>query len=611
MSISIPGSVSSLSASVFSGCNKLYNVTIEDGVNVINTNAFRDCIGLKTINIPKTVSLIEVNSFYDCTNLESINIDKDNPTYKSNEGVVLSKNGTVLIMGPPGKNYNNYTIPNTVKTIGYNAFRGCDKMTSINIPEGVETINGMAFSECNSLTTVTIPSTVTYIVAGLFCMCSNLKSIKVDSGNDKYSSNDGVLFNKAQTSLHQFPCGKNSDGYIIPNTVTSIGTNAFRGCHKLTNVTISTKITNIWSFAFMDTGLKTVTIPLSVTFIGNSPFADCVNLTSIKVSPNNNNFTSIDGVLFDKKNTTLIQYPAGKNGDHYSIPDSVRKINYLSFGSCNLKSITIPKSVKSIESYAFNGCQNLESVTYLGTSNPLNGTNFFYNCDSFEFICIPKDYTNTSFCGRTDIAYSDDCTELIEKENECYEVIPVNKTWVLQPKGEALLWINQSDNCVEYECYNESGNIARNKCDKNFLCMESGCVNKDEMYEGNVYVVIIQIDVSNIIFIDLNGINEIIVNISEVDIDKKQIAVEYNDDGTLSEIILFVDDESTARKIEKSISDEETSVPLLRNATVRVEVNERELSVVSLSRRYFTQNNLLLSLLFQLFLSIFLHFTLF
>ena len=173
------------------------------------------------------------------------------------------------------------------------------------------------------------------------------------------------------------------------------------------------------------------------------------------------------------------------------------------------------------------------------------------------------------------------------------------------------MWINQSDNCVEYECYNDSGNIARRKCDKDSLCMESGCVSKEGMYEGNVYVVIIQTEVANNTFMDFKVISEIIVNITEVDNDKMHIAVEYNDDGSISKIFLLVDDETTARRIEKSISDEEKSIPLLRNATVRVEVKERELSISS-SKRYFTPINLLLSLIFQLFLlSFFLRFTLF
>ena len=466
---------------------------------------------IKTIAIPESVSLLQQGSFYGCNNLDSINIDTANPTYESIDGVVLSKNGTILFICPPGKS-GAYSIPDSVTTINGHAFYGCNKLTSVNITEGVETINSMAFSECSSLTNVTLPSTVKSVSGGPFCLCSNLEAIFVDSNNSKFTSDDGVLYSKGKTSLIQFPNGKSGDNYTIPDRVTGFAISSFRGCHKLTNITITSHITSIASFAFMDTGLKNVTISSSVTSIGNGPFADCTNLTSINVDFDNNNFSSIDGVLFDKNGTTLIQFPAGKIVDHYSVPDSVETVGYLSFGKSNIKSLTLLNNIKTIETRAFDGCKNMKSLSYLGTSAPSYGQNPFLNCDSLEFICTPENYLDHSFCGRTSVAYSEECTELEMKENKCNEVVPKNGTWVVQHKGEAFLWEEQTDECVEYKCENGTGNVAKNKCDQDsaYVCMNGECVKNDTIYERNTYVLIIEIDASENIYIDTNVSGETI-----------------------------------------------------------------------------------------------------
>ena len=167
-------------------------------------------------------------------------------------------------------------------------------------------------------------------------------------------------------------------GVTIGNSVTGIGTKAFRGCYSLTNVTIPESVTIIGDYAFDGcSSLKSVTIPDSVTSIGASPFRNCKSLTSIEVGKGNPQYSSKNGVLFNKNKTALIQFPNAKSSD-YIIPDSVTRIKDGAFSSClGLTSVTIPDSVTTIESWAFAACSSLKSITFQGNAPSSFGFNVF------------------------------------------------------------------------------------------------------------------------------------------------------------------------------------------------------------------------------------------
>ena len=196
--------------------------------------------------------------------MASISVDENNENYSSDNGILFNKDKTILVQYPSAKDITAYEIPESVTTIGDGAFDCCTSLASVTIPDSVTSIGNYAFYECTSLASITIPNSVTSIGRGAFEDCASLASISVDENNENYSSDDGILFNKDKTILVQYPSGKTTSTYSIPNSVTSIGNYAFYGCTNLTSVTIPNSVTSIGDCAFEGcTSLASITIPNS------------------------------------------------------------------------------------------------------------------------------------------------------------------------------------------------------------------------------------------------------------------------------------------------------------------------------------------------------------
>lgn len=376
-----------------------FNGTSNYPVTSVASLAFTGSSVLTSVTVPSSVTSIGSLAFGRCTKLTSISVDNFNPTYSSIGGVLFDKNKTTLIQYPAGVS-GSYSIPSSVVTLASAAFYYCDKMTSITfassvtsiefdaffyckgltsitIPSNIASIGAYAFEYCSNIATVTIsdgvtnigtyafqycsglvsvqiPASVTTIGQGAFGGCTKLISINVDALNSTYSSANGILFNEDKTTLIQYPAGV-PGVYSVPSTVSSIVSAAFDG----------------------SSGLTSITIPAGVTAIGQKAFRKCVKLSSLAVDPLNSNYSSVGAVLFDKGQTTLIQFPG--TAGHYSIPQGVTTIGPAAFeGSSLLTSVTISTGISSIGSSSFANCSGLTSVTIPSSVTNIGAYAFIY-----------------------------------------------------------------------------------------------------------------------------------------------------------------------------------------------------------------------------------------
>ena len=444
-SVTIGNSVTTIERYAFEGCKSLTNVTIPNSVTTIGSNAFYDCTSLASVTIGNSVTSIEYNAFYNCNSLESIKVESGNTKYDSRENcnAIIETETNTLITG-----CKNTVIPNSVTTIGSNAFYDCTSLTSVTIPNSVTTIGNNAFSGCINLESITIPGSVTTIGNCVFSYCTSLESIKVESGNTKYDSRgncNAIIETETNTLI------ASCNNTIIPNSVTTIGDGAFSGS-SLTSITIPNSVTTIGDGAFSGSGLTSITIPNSVTTIGERAFINCSSLASVTI-PNSvttigsyafSDCSSLASVTIPNSVTTIgylafyycsrlkvvynnsslnitagssdhgyVAYYAGaviRNGDkNYDIQedyifhketDGNTLVAYIG----NNSAISLPADYKGgnykIGERAFSSCSSLASVT-IGNSVTSIGSLAFYNCNSLARVTIPNSVTtigNNAFC---------------------------------------------------------------------------------------------------------------------------------------------------------------------------------------------------------------------
>ena len=339
----IPGTingkpVTGIGVSAFADCAGIESVTIPSGVKNIASSAFKNC-GLGSVTIPSSVTTIGVSAF-------------------------------------EGSRLNNVTIPAGVTSISNSMFLGCYSLTSVTIPSGVTLIGDSAFSNCYSLTVLVIPSTVVTIGASAFSDCDGLATLTIPPSVTSIRSS---AF-KSCTGL---------TSVVIPANVVRVWTDAFYSCTGLTNLTIQPGVVALGDFAFGHCDkLNNVTIPSSVTMIDRAVFSNCGGLNSIVVDAANPNFSSIGGVLFNKTQTRLVQYPGGLAGA-YVIPSGVNVIANYAFAGCGgLTSVEVPSSVTQIEYSAFAGCKSLTNAVIPSGVTSM-GSSVFYYCDKLRSVTLP------------------------------------------------------------------------------------------------------------------------------------------------------------------------------------------------------------------------------
>ena len=187
-SVTIGNGVTSIGDEAFAWCERLTSVTIPDSVTSIGSHAFRSCYGLTSITIPDSVTSIGDQAFYICSGLTSITVDASNPSYKSIDGNLYTKDGKTLIQYARGKSETSFTIPDGVTSIGNGAFYYCGRLTNITIPDSVTSIGVSAFFFCSHLTSITIPDSVTSIGTYAFYWCYGLTSIKYRGTEEQWNA---------------------------------------------------------------------------------------------------------------------------------------------------------------------------------------------------------------------------------------------------------------------------------------------------------------------------------------------------------------------------------------------------------------------------------------
>ena len=351
-------------------------VNIPNTVTVLFGMSFSKCNNLREINIPESVSDIKSVPVVQCPSVEKINVSEKNNYYRSVDGVLFSKDMSLLIYYPSNKAGDSYKVP--------------DEVT-----EFPDNINCGVFNYNQNLKSITINASVNlftdyFVPLSQFDYASKLEAIYVDSKNPYLTTDNGILYSKDKTILVSYPANCSQTKYVMPDNVCEMSFNAFYGAKNLKEIWLSEK--------------------LGVNISGATYFLGCRNLESINVPESNSTFYSVDGVLFGKDfysvdgflfgkdDSCLISYPQNKKDSKYEVPTTVKSIVSEAFeGNTNLSTVIIPDNVTEINGSAFMDCTSLSKVVLPSNLKEI-AYYTFSNCSSLTDIDIPASITTVGAC---------------------------------------------------------------------------------------------------------------------------------------------------------------------------------------------------------------------
>lgn len=353
-----------------------------DGLPVtrVEDDAFIKQNQLVEVVIPASVIEIGSTAFHDCENLQVFTVAEENPVYCVKNGLLLDKGEKVLIRCPSGRYGEVTDIPNTVFLISDAAFADCSSLSKIELPISVLSIGAMAFSNCQSLSEVIVPSGVQTLPDSAFADCIALQRVTLSEG----LTNISVAAFKNCTALQEVQ---------LPDTLESIKSNAFENCSSL----------------------QRMHLPAAVSELSANAFSGCISLSEVTVAAENPYYTAVDGVLMTADQATLVYYPPCSSQSDYTIPETVKTIDSYAFqDAMQLQFLTVPETVETIEpyacydanslkevmlngasvisAYAFQSCDQLEAVVF-GDGVQEVQTGAFLDCPSLKSIILPKTIT--------------------------------------------------------------------------------------------------------------------------------------------------------------------------------------------------------------------------
>ena len=403
-----------IASSAFSGCDQLTGIHLPDGLKFVGYSAFQSCKNLKNVTLPDGLETIESGIFDSCTSLENITLPN---SLKYIESGAFSDSGVKNIVLPDSvesigdyafsdcssltnitlpdgleslgyrvfyscTSLNHITLPNSLKHIGQEAFY-CSAIKDLELPDGLETIGWRAFA-FSDIESIKIPDTVTDMVYGFYGtniteieMPDTLVSLDHDFHETPWydAQPEGPVYLgrmlyfykgaiRDYTSItvkegtlgisdHAFEDQTNLTGIELPEGLLDIGTRAFSACRNLTDVILPSTLQSIQKEAFQDCALETIEIPASVTEIGENVFIGCANLKEIRVAADNPNYSSIDGVLYNKDGTELIYCPEGKTGT-LVLPLQTERVYRGAFTRTSLLAVVVHNDALEIDAWAFN-----------------------------------------------------------------------------------------------------------------------------------------------------------------------------------------------------------------------------------------------------------------
>jgi len=429
----VPESVNAIGENAFYQNYELETVVLPEGVKTIGACAFEDCPALKEINLPKGITGIGENAFAGCINLTaSVTENSYAHTWCVENGVDCELKSMSGVCG------DYHYVDNGDGTATITQYTGVRSFVEVPFKLDELTVTGIAdnaFAYCEYITWIDLPSTVNSIASGAFMPYCSVHGISVGGGNNFYAATeDGVLFDKAMSTVVCYPSRKSGAEYIVPESVTAIGENAFYQNYELETVVLPEGVETVGDCAFEDCpALEEINLPESITHIGENAFAGCINLTALVTEDSYAHIwcvengidcrldVSSDYLYADHGDGTAtiteyigaasdVEVPSKLNGlsvtgigpgafrsnssiTSVTLPEGLLSIGNAAFQSCgNLQTIHFPEGLVSIGDLAFNVC-NLTEIT-LPSSLTSIGDSAFLSSGSFTTLTVPATLTD-------------------------------------------------------------------------------------------------------------------------------------------------------------------------------------------------------------------------